>query len=98
MLSTTAEIYAAPKPRIPPKVVYIEIVSVDAKGMTITVRPRNSMSTDEKAYKLTPSTAVKMNGTPATLADLKAGMQIHFELGADGITATELSASPAPKE
>ena len=96
MVWTASEIYAAPKAKIPPKTVYIEVVSVDPTAMTITVQPKNSMSTEAKTYKITPSTTVKVNGNPATLTDLKPDMQIHFTLAADGVTATELSASRAP--
>lgn len=96
MLATASEIYAAPKPRIPPKMVYIEIVSVDATAMTVTVEPKNSMSTEAKTYKVTPATTVKVNGKSATLADLKPDMMVHFTLAADRVTITELSGSPAP--
>ena len=87
---------APPKPKIPAKVVYIAIKSVDTAAMTVTVEPRNSMSTEKKTYRVTPATAVKMNGNPATLADLKPDMAIHFTLAADNVTATELSASRPP--
>ncbi len=97
MLATASEIYAAPKPKIPAKMVYIEIVSMDATAMTITVEPKNSMSTEAKTYKVTPATAVKVDGKPATLADLKPDMMVHFTLATDGVTATELSGSAAPR-
>ena len=87
---------APPKPKIPAKVVYIAIVSVDATAMTVTVEPRNSMSTEKKTYKVTPATAVKVNGNPATLADLKSDMAIHFTVAPDNVTATELAASRPP--
>lgn len=96
MIFTASEIYAAPKPKIPAKVVYIEIVSVNPAAMTITVEPKNSMSSEAKTYKVTPATTVKVNGNPAALADLKPDMMIHFTLAADGVTATELSGSRAP--
>ncbi len=96
MFATASEIYAAPKPKVPPKMVYIEVVSVDSTAMSITVQPKNSMSTEAKTYKVTPATTVKVNGKPATLADLKPDMMVHFTLAADGVTATELSGSPAP--
>ena len=97
MLATVSEIYAAPKSKIPAKTVYLSIVSVDATAMTITVEPKNSMSSESKTYKVTPATVVKVNGTPAALADLKPDMAIHFTLAADNVTATELSASRAPE-
>ena len=96
MVWTASEIYAAPKSKVPAKVVYISIVAVDATAMTITVEPRNSMSTESKTYKVTSATVVKVNGNPAPLTDLKPDMQVHFQLAADGTTATELSASRAP--
>ena len=85
-----------PKPKLPPKAVYIAIVSVDVAAMTVTVEPRNSMATEAKTYKVTPTTVVKVYGNVATLTDLKPDMAIHFQLTPDGITATELSASKAP--
>ena len=87
---------APPKPKTPAKVVYVAIKSIDAAAMTIAVEPRNSMSTEAKTYKVTPATIIKVNGNPATLADLKPDMAIHFQLTADGTTATELSASRVP--
>lgn len=93
-----SEIYAAPKAKIPPKMVYIEVISVDAMAMTITVQPKNSMSTEAKTYKVTTSTTVKVNGNPAALSDLKSDMQIHFNLASDGVTATELSGLSAPRD
>lgn len=98
ILGTSPNLRAAPKPKPAPKAVYIAIVSVDPKAMTITVEPRNSMSTDAKTYKVTPTTVVKVNGNPAALADLKPDMQVRFTLDADGATANELSASPAPRD
>lgn len=92
----TQLVAAPPKPKIPAKVVYIAIKSIDTTAMTITVEPRNSMSTEAKTYKVTTSTVVKVNGNPATLAELKPDMAIHFTLAADNVTATELSASRAP--
>ena len=97
LLGAAAQLDAAPpKPKIPPQVVYIAIVSVDATAMTITVEPRNSMSTEKKTYKVTSATVVKVNGNPSTLADLKPDMQVHFTLAADNVTATELFASRPP--
>ena len=95
---TVGQLDAAPppKPKIPAKVVYIAIVSVDPTAMTITVEPRNSMSSEKKTYKVTPTTVIKIYGSPAKLADLKPDMQIHFTLAADNVTATELSASRPP--
>ena len=95
---TASDIYAAPKPKIPARTVYIAVVSVDPTAMTITVQPKNSMSTDAKTYKVTPTTTVKVNGNSAALPDLKPDMMIHFTLASDGTTATELLGSPAPKE
>ena len=51
ILGALAPLQAAPKPIVPKKVVYIAIVSVDPAAMTITVEPRNSMSTEAKTYK-----------------------------------------------
>ncbi len=97
LVGTIPQLEAAPpKPKIPAKVVYIAVKSVDTTAMTITVEPRNSMSTEAKTYKVTPATVVKVNGNPATLADLKPDMQVHFTLAADNVTATELSASRPP--
>ena len=97
LVLTVTSIHAAPPtPKIPPKAVYIAIKDVDATAMTITVEPRNSMSTEAKTYKLTPATVVKVYGNPATLADLKPDMAIRFTLAADNVTATELSASRPP--
>ena len=97
ILGVGAQLMATPpKPKLPPKAVYIAIVSVDTAAMTITVEPRNSMATDKKTYKVTPATVVKVYGSPATLADLKPDMAIHFTLAADNVTATELSASRPP--
>ena len=98
MLYTATDIYAVPKPKIPAKTVYIAIVAVDPAAMTITVEPKNSMSTEPKTYKVTPATVVKVSGNPASLADLKPEMQVHFTLAADGTTATELLGAPAPRE
>ena len=98
LFATVADIHGATKPKVTPKTVYIAVVSVDSAAMTITVEPKNSMSTDTHTYKVTPATVVKVNGNPAMLADLKPDMMVHFELAADGTTATELSASPAPRE
>ena len=97
VLGVIAQLNAAPKPTIPKKVVYIAVVSVDPTAMTITVEPRNSMSSEKKTYKVTPATVIKANGNPATLADLKPDMQVHFTLAADNVTATELSASRPPE-
>ena len=97
VLGTTTRLNAAPPaPKIPPKAVYVAIKSVDTAALTITVEPRNSMSTEAKTYKLTPTTVVKVYGNPATLADLKPDMAVHFTLAADNVTLTELSASRAP--
>ncbi len=96
VLGTTSIHAAPPAPKIPPKAVYIAIKSVDSTAMTITVEPRNSMSTEAKTYKLTPTTVVKVYGNPATLADLKPDLAIHFTLAADNVTVTELSASRPP--
>ena len=74
LLGATTQLDAAPKPTIPKKVVYIAIVSVDSAAMTITVEPKNSMSSEKKAYKVTTATIIKANGNPATLADLKPDM------------------------
>ena len=98
MVGTVTDLCAAPKPKIPAKVVYIALVSSDPAAMTVTVQPKNSMSTEAHTYKVTTATVIKVNGNPATLADLKPDMQVHFRLAADGATAEELSASPAPKE
>ena len=98
MLYTAADLYAAPKPKLPAKTVYIDLVAVDATAQTITVEAKNSMNTEAHTYKVTPTTVVKVNGNPATLADLKPDMQVHFTLAADGTTATEVLGSPAPKE
>ena len=98
MVYTASDIYAAPKPKVPVKTPYIEITAVDTTAMTITTAAKNSMDSATHTYKVTTTTVVKVNGTPATLADLKPDMQIHFTLAADGITATELSGSPAPRE
>ena len=76
--------------------VYIAVVSMDTAAMTITVEPRNSMSTEARTYKVTPATVVKVNGNPATLADLKPDMAIRFTLAPDKVTATELSISRVP--
>ena len=97
VLGALAPLHAAPKPVLPKKVVYIAVVSVDPAAMTITVEPRNSMSTEAKTYKVTPATVVKVNGNPAALADLKPDMQVHFTLAADNVTANELDGSPAPR-
>lgn len=98
MLATPASVQATPPAhKLPPKMVYIEVVSVDATANTITVQPKNSMSTEAKTYKVTPATKITVNGSPATLTDLKAGSQVHFHLTADGTTADELAASPAPR-
>ena len=88
---------APPAPKLPPKLVYIEVVSTDPAASTVTVRPRNSMSTEAKTYQVTPTTKITVSGNPAALADLKAGLQVHFHLLADGTTADELAASPAPR-
>ena len=87
---------APPAPKTPPRMVYIAIKVVDPTAMTITVEPRNSMSTEAKTYKVTPTTVVKVYGNPATLADLKPDMAVHFTLASDNVTATELSASRPP--
>ena len=97
-LTAVAPLQAAPPAhKLPPKMVYIEVVSVDAAASTVTVEPKNSMSTEARTYKVTPATRITLNGRPAALADLKAGLQVHFHLLADGTTADELSASPAPR-
>ncbi len=84
--------------RLPPKVVYIEVVTTDTTAMTITVQPKNSMSADAKTYKVTPAAKITVSGNPATLADLKSGLQVHFHLtAADSTAVDELSASPAPR-
>jgi hypothetical protein len=97
LVLTISTLNAAPKPKVPARVVYIAIVSVDPPAMTITVELKNSMSTEKKMYKVTNATVVKVNGNTAALIDLKPDMQIHFHLAADGITADDLSASPAPE-
>ena len=49
LVGTVPQLEAAPpKPKIPAKVVYIAIKSIDTTAMTITVEPRNSMSTEAK--------------------------------------------------
>ena len=96
VLGTTSIHAAPPVPKIPPKAVYIAIKSVDATAMTITVEPHNSMSTEAKTYKVTPTTVVKVNGNPATLADLKSDMAVHFTFATDNVTVTELSATRPP--
>ena len=97
-LAATPPAHALPPAhKLPPKMVYIEVASVDTAAMTITVQPKNSMSTDAKTYKVTAATKITVDGRPATLADLKAGQQVHFHLLADGTTADELAASPAPR-
>ena len=98
LLGNTSQLEAAPKPTIPKKVVYIAIKSIDTTAMTITVEPRNSMSTEAKTYKVTTATLIKVNGNSGVLTDLKPDMQVHFTLAADGVTASELDGSPAPKD
>ena len=97
MLRTPIQLDAAPKPTVPKKLVYIAVVSVDLAAMTITVEPRNSMSTEAKTYKVTTGTVIKVNGNPAAMADLKPEMQGRFTLAADGATASVLDGSPAPR-
>lgn len=81
-----------------PKMVYTAIASVNTSAMTITVEPKNSPSTATKTYKLTPQTKVTVNGNPATLADLKPGLQIHVGAGMDADVAEELHASSPPPD
>lgn len=98
MFTTVTDLYAAPKPKLPAKTVYIEITAVDPAAMTITTQAKNSMDSATHTYKVTPATTVKVNGNPAAIADLKPDMQVHFTLTPDGTTATELLGSPAPRE
>ena len=80
----------------PPKPVYNAIASVNTTAMTITIEPKNSTATATKTYTYTPRTKVTVNGRPATIADLKAGLQIRVGAGMDAGIAEELSASTPP--
>ena len=82
----------------PPKPVYTAIASVNTTAMTITVEPKNSTATATRTYTYTPRTKVTVNGRPATIADLKAGLQIRVGAGMDAGIAEELSASTPPAD
>lgn len=86
------------KHKPPPKPVYNAVASVDTTAMTITVEPKNSTATATKTYKYTPRTKVMVNGQTATIADLKAGLQIRVGAGMDAGIAEELSASNPPPD
>lgn len=81
-----------PKAQVP----YTAIESVDVTRMTITTQPMNSTASGVKTYRLTPRTKVTVNGQPATLSDLKPGLQVRVGAGMDADVAEEIAATPPP--
>lgn len=86
------------KRRPPPKTVYTAIASVNSTAMTITTEPKNSTANWSKTYRMTPKTAVTINGRPGTLADLKPGLRINVGVGMDAGVAETLSVSQPPPD
>ncbi len=76
----------------------MEIATVDTQAMTITVQPKNSTANTSKTYKFTAQTKITVNGQPATVSDLKPGLQIRVGTGSHEDTADELSATPPPAD
>jgi hypothetical protein len=83
-----------PRPKFKPP--YDVIQSVDPAAQTVTVGHVNSTDTSTETLKLDKTTEIEVNGSAATLNDVKPGMKVSVTPGMDEGTASRLVLSPAP--
>ncbi len=68
------------------------VTAVDAKANTITISAGKKAATPgPQVFTVTSSTAIKIDGTTATLADIKPKMSATVSVDADGKTAKRIT-------
>jgi hypothetical protein len=66
------------------------VTAVTADAITVSVDKAS------KTYGVTQFTEIKLNGQPAKLADLKAGMTVNVTMGLDPLKASRIEAAGTP--